>query len=144
MRPEFLADRAFQRTSYLAGEIDQLDWWHTGVRVPVGNRAAREAFGLVATLPDSGAHAVVFTLGLTMADFLAALPACLARLGGVPEKAVCDNDGSIFGRLYGPVAAAYLRDRNQRTARGGFGSTAHRSRSQARTHRLDDSREAAR
>jgi hypothetical protein len=84
-----------ERTSYLAGEIVQLDWWHTGVQVPVGKGATREAFGLVATLPHSGAHAVVFTLGLTMADFLTALPACLARLGGVPEKAVVDNDGSI-------------------------------------------------
>ena len=113
VRPEFLAARAFQRTSYLAGEIVQLDWWHTGVQVPVGKGAAREAFGLVATLPHSGAHAVVFTLGLTMADFLAALPGCLARLGGVPEKAVCDNDGSIVvpgsrpRRLHPEVAALF-------------------------------------
>ena len=113
VRPEFLAARAFQRTSYLAGEIVQLDWWHTGVQIPVGKGATRQAFGLVATLPHSGAHAVVFTLGLTMADFLAALPACLARLGGVPEKAVCDNDGSIVvpgsrpRRLHHEVAALF-------------------------------------
>ncbi len=36
VRPAFLAARAFQRTSYLPGEIGQLDWWHTGVMVPVG------------------------------------------------------------------------------------------------------------
>lgn len=95
VRPGFLAARAFQRTSYLAGEIVQLDWWHTGVQIPVGKGATRQAFGLVATLPHSGAHAVVFMLGLTMGDFLAALPACLTRLGGVPEKAVVDNDSSI-------------------------------------------------
>ena len=89
VRPEFLAARAFQRTSYLPGEIVQLDWWHTGVQIPVGKgadapgvRSGRDAAAL-------GAHAVVFTLGLTMADFLAALPGCLARLGGVAEKAVC-------------------------------------------------------
>jgi transposase len=101
VRPEFLAARAFQRTTYLPGEIVQLDWWHTGLAIPVGKGHTREAFGLVASLPHSGAHAVVFTLGLTMADFLAALPGCLARLGGVAEKAVCDNDASIVARREG-------------------------------------------
>jgi transposase len=101
VRPAFTAARAFQRTSYLPGEIVQLDWWHTGVLVPVGKGQSRQAYGLVATLPHSGAHAVVFTLSLTMADFLAALPACLARLGGVAEKAVCDNDPSIVARREG-------------------------------------------
>jgi transposase len=104
VRPEFAAARAFQRTSYLPGEIVQLDWWHTGVEIPVGKGQVREAYGLVATLPHSGAHAVVFTLGLTMADFLAALPACLARLGGAAEKAVCDNDASIVARREGGQA----------------------------------------
>jgi len=98
VRPEFAAARAFQRTSYLAGEIVQLDWWHTGIGIPVGKDCAREAFGLVATLPHSGAHAVVFTLGRTVGDFMAALLGCLERLGGVPEKAVCDNDASIVAR----------------------------------------------
>ena len=45
MRPGFLAARAFQRTSYLPGEIGQLDWWHT-VRVPVGKGVEREIVGL--------------------------------------------------------------------------------------------------
>jgi transposase len=101
VRPEFAAAQAFQRTSYLAGEIVQLDWWHTGVQLPVGKGQTREAFGLVATLPHSGAHAVVFTLGRTVADFLPALVGCLERLGGVPEKAVCDNDSSIVARREG-------------------------------------------
>ncbi|MGQ0608992.1 MAG: IS21 family transposase, partial [Chloroflexota bacterium] len=114
VRPEFLAARAFQRTSYLPGEIVQVDWWHTGIAIPVGKELSRAAFGLVATLPHSGAHAVVFTLGLTMADFLAALPGCLARLGGVAEKLVCDNDASIVARREGgrarlhPEVAALL------------------------------------
>jgi transposase len=98
VRAELVALEAFQRTSYLPGEIVQLDWWHTGIQVPVGKGQTREAFGLVATLPWSAAHAVVFTLGHTMAEFLAALPGCLARLGGVAHKAVCDNDSSIVAR----------------------------------------------
>jgi transposase len=101
VRPAFTAARAFQRTSYLPGEIVQLDWWHTGVQVPVGKGVTRGAYGLVASLPHSGAHAVVFTVSLTMADFLAALPAALARLGGVAQKAVCDNDASIVARREG-------------------------------------------
>lgn len=100
-RPAFAAARAFQRTSYLPGEIAQLDWWHTGIAIPVGKGRSRPAFGLVVSLPHSGAHAVVFSLGLTMGDFLAALPGCFARLGGVAEKAVCDNDASIVARREG-------------------------------------------
>ena len=61
-------------------------WWHTGVRVAVGNGATREMFGLVATLPASAAHAVMFTLSKTTADFAGALIGCLQRLGGVAEK----------------------------------------------------------
>jgi transposase len=114
VRPEFLAAQAFQRTSYLAGEIVQLDWWHTGIEIPVGKGQTREAFGLVATLPHSGAHAVVFSFGRTMADFLPALVGCLERLGGVAEKAVTDNDPSIVAgreggraRLHPEVAALF-------------------------------------
>jgi transposase len=114
IRPEFRAAQAFQRTSYLAGEIVQIDWWHTGIRIPVGRGQTREAFGLVATLPHSGAHATVFTLSRTVADFLPAFVGCLARLGGVPEKAVCDNDASIVAareggrpRLHPEVAALF-------------------------------------
>ena len=95
VRPAFVAARAFQRTSYLPGEIGQLDWWHTGVLVPVAQGVVREAFGLVLTLPHSGAHATVFTLGRTVADLCVALVGCLERLGGVPEKLVHDNDASI-------------------------------------------------
>ena len=54
VRPEFLAARAFQRTSYLPGEIVQLDWWHTGVQIPVGKGQTRGAYGLVASLPPLG------------------------------------------------------------------------------------------
>ena len=106
--------RSYQRTSYLPGELAQLDWWHTGVRVPVGKDAEREAFGLVATLPHSAAHATVFTFGRTTNDFCGALVGCLIRLGGVPEKAVVDNEGCIVAgrpagrpRLTDDVAALF-------------------------------------
>lgn len=94
-RPPFLAARAYQRTSYLPGEIAQVDWWHTGIALPVGKGATREPFGLVVSLPRSAAHACVFTMSRTVADFCHALVGCFERLGGVTEAAVMDNDSSI-------------------------------------------------
>ncbi len=114
VRPQFVAAVAFQRTSYLPGEVGQVDWWHLPVEVPVGKDAHRGVFGLVVTLPHSAAHAVVFTLAKDVAAFCAALLGCLGRLGGVPEQLVFDNDSSIVAsrtgssvRLHVEVAALF-------------------------------------
>jgi transposase len=101
VRPGFLAARAFQRTSYRPGEIGQVDWWHTGAEIPVGRGRTREAFGLVTSLPHSGAHAAVFSFGRTVGDVRPGLVGCLARLGGVPEALVFDNDTSIVASRTG-------------------------------------------
>jgi transposase len=95
LRPNFLAARSYQRTSYLPGELAQLDWWETGVEIPVGKGATRKAFGLVTSLPHSAAHAAVFSFSKTTADFCPALVGCLERLGGVPLVAVLDNDSAM-------------------------------------------------
>lgn len=108
VRPTFLAARAFQRTSYQPGEIGQVDWWHTGVRVPVGRGVSREAFGLVTSLPFSAAHAMTFSLSRTVGDLRPSLVGCLARLGGVPEKLVFDNDASVVAS--GAGSRARLHD----------------------------------
>jgi len=114
LRPVLRAARSYQRTTYLPGEIAQLDWWHTGVDIPVGKGAGRQAFGLVTTLPHSAAHSTVFTFGRTTAEFCAAALGCFERLGGVPEKAVADNEGCIVAgrprgraRLTDDVAALF-------------------------------------
>lgn len=80
--------------------------------MPIGRGLTREAFGLVLTLPWSGAHAAVFSLSRTMGDARASLVACLERLGGVPAELVFDNDASIVAtrehgraRLHPEVAA---------------------------------------
>jgi transposase len=53
-RTEHLAVQTYQRTSYLPGEICQVDWWSPGIQVPVGKGASREVHGLVAqTLPGA-------------------------------------------------------------------------------------------
>ena len=95
VRPKFIAARSYQRTSYLAGELGQTDWWETGVEIPVGKGATREAFGLVTSLPHSAAHATVFTFSKTTADFCPAFVGCLERLGGVPRAMVLDNDTAM-------------------------------------------------
>jgi hypothetical protein len=88
LRPAFLQPRSFQRTTYLPGELAHGDWWQTGSQIPVGGGATREAYGWVTTLPHSAAHAVVFSLSKTMADFLQAALGCFEeerhRRRGVP------------------------------------------------------------
>lgn len=87
----------FQRTTYVPGDICQLDWWDlpSHFSVPVGKGHARPAFGLVAVLPYSAAHAVVFTHTKTVADVVGALPGVLTRLCGLPRSLVVDRDSSI-------------------------------------------------
>lgn len=108
VRPEFAAAASFQRTTYVPGEIGQVDWWHLPLEVPVGKDAVRPVTGLVVTLPHSAAHAVVFTLAKTTAAFVEALLGCLARLGGVPEQLVFDNDTSIVASRSGRNAVLHL------------------------------------
>lgn len=114
LRPGFLAARSYQRTTYLPGELAHVDWWHTGVQIPVGRGATREAFGLVASLPHSAAHATVFTFSKTTADFCPAMVGCFERLGGVSTAAVLDNDTAMVKprragvvRLVDDVAALF-------------------------------------
>jgi hypothetical protein len=95
VRPRFAPRELHGRTTYLPGELLQADWWDTGIEVPVGKGASRRAYGMVTTLPFSGAHAVVFTHSQTTADAVPALLGCLERLGGVPGKLVIDRDSSL-------------------------------------------------
>jgi transposase len=114
VRPEFLAARTYQRTSYLPGELLQLDWWQPPVKVYVGPHHERQVYGLVATLPHSAAHACVFSFSKTLADLLPAFLGCLVRLGGVPRGVVSDNDRSLLhsgvgrrARLHEELAALF-------------------------------------
>ncbi len=114
VRPPFLAARTYQRTSYLPGELGQVDWWELPVLVPVTANVLRKVFGLVVTLPHSAAHACFFTHSQTLQDFLPALLGCLVRLGGVPQGLVLDNDTSMVvhvpgerSRLHHEVAALF-------------------------------------
>jgi transposase len=104
VRPAFAAAQSFQRTSYVPGQLAQTDWWHTGVRLPVGRSQTREAFGLVTGLPFSACFRVVFAFQRTTAAFLPALLGGLGRLGGLPSGLVFDNDsGIVASRSAGQV-----------------------------------------
>jgi transposase len=114
VRPNFVAARAFQRTSYLPGELAQTDWWQPGIAVPVGKSQHREVFGLVTGLPFSAAFRIVFAFDKTVASFCPALVGGLRRLGGLPKAMVSDNDACIVAarhggqvRLVDEVAALY-------------------------------------
>jgi len=73
----------------------------------VGNGATKNVYGWVTTLPHSAAHAVVYSLSKTMADFLQAALGCFQRLGGVPEAMVVDNDSSIIAGGVGKRAVLH-------------------------------------
>jgi transposase len=107
IRPLFLAARAYQRTTYLPGEVAQADWWHTGRQIPVGQGRTREAFGYLTTLPHSAAHAVVYSFQRTMAELLPAMLGCLARLGGVPKILFIDNDSAAIASGKGRTAVLH-------------------------------------
>jgi transposase len=114
VRPTFAAARAFQRTTYLPGELAQTDWWEPGIWVPVGKGQRREVFGLVTGLPFSAAFRIVFAFNKTVAAFCPALVGGLRRLGGLPTAVVSDNDACIVAsrrggqvRLVDEVAGLY-------------------------------------
>ena len=100
--PTFLAARAFQRTTYLPGEIGQVDWWHTGVQIPVGEGRTREAFGLVTTLPFSARprdHVHPLADDRRLAGRRS--PAASSAWAACPRRLVFDNDASSSRRRAG-------------------------------------------
>jgi transposase len=108
VRPTFQGARSFQRTTYLPGELAHGDWWEPkDTKVRVGPGASRQVYGWVTTLPHSAAHAAVYSLSKTVADFLHAVVACLIRLGGVPDAMVVDNDSSIVATGVGRNAVLH-------------------------------------
>lgn len=62
---------------------------------------APRGFGLVTTVPWSGAHATVLALGRTVGDLRPSLLGCTERVGGVPDSYVFDNDASVVASRTG-------------------------------------------
>lgn len=103
VRPQFVAARAYQRTTYLPGELAQTDWWVPPLVVPVGRGQTRPVSALVTGLPFSAAFRVLFTFARTTAALRPELLGGLARLGGLPTGLVFDNDTSIVAWRRGGI-----------------------------------------
>src|SRR5450759_5355683 len=78
--------------------------WHTGALVLVGRGRTQQAFGLVATVPHSGARVATFSVSMMVRNARPALLGCLARFGGLPDS--CLRHRRLDRRLRAPVGPA--------------------------------------
>ncbi|HEX5520429.1 MAG TPA: IS21 family transposase [Longimicrobiaceae bacterium] len=92
--------RPAQRTGYRPGQVLQLDWGEMPTRPTLAGRE-RRVYGLVASLPYSGAQTVFFSLDMTVESFLEGHVRAFEWLGGVPRECVCDNLRSAVARRDG-------------------------------------------
>jgi transposase len=93
VRPLFAPPpRVYQRTIYRPGELVQLDLWQPR---PAGQGQQRRGYVVVCCLGYSrvGAGALVF--GKQAPDLLWGIARCFWRLGGLPERIVCDREGAL-------------------------------------------------
>jgi transposase len=89
--------RPAQRTGYRPGQVLQLDWAEMPTRPRLAGRE-RRVYGLVASLPYSGAQTAFFSLDLTLESFLEGHVRAFEWLGGVPRECVYDNLRSVVAR----------------------------------------------
>jgi transposase len=113
--------RPAQRTGYRPGQVLQLDWCEMPTRPTVAGRE-RRVYGLVASLPYSGAQTVFFSLDLTLESFLEGHVRALEWLGGVPRECVYDNLRSVVARREGNEV---VWNRRFLHLRGHYGFHAH-------------------
>jgi transposase len=98
LRPLYLPPDPAGRTTYLAGEIAQHDFWFPPVELPVGFGQARSAKQLpVLTMITGYARHVDGLLipSRTAEDLFAGWWRLIARLGAVPRTLVWDGEGAV-------------------------------------------------
>lgn len=98
LRPYYLPPDPSDRTTYLAGEIAQHDFWFPPIELPVGFGQTRTAKQLpVLTMITGYARHVDGLLIPSRAaeDLFAGWWRLLARLGAVPRALVWDNEGAV-------------------------------------------------
>jgi transposase len=108
VRPLFLRQRTFQRTSYRPGALCQFDLWQPSGEVPVGSGQTRRGYVVVGCLPYSRAGAGALVFSKEAPDLLYGIGECLAKLGALPETLVWDREGALHageGRRSEPFAA---------------------------------------
>ena len=103
LRPVYLPPDPAGRTSYVAGEIGQHDFWFPDIELPVGcgqTRTAKQLPVLTMACGYSRWLSAVLVPTRTAADLFAGWWQLLAALGAVPRVLVWDGEGAI-GRWRG-------------------------------------------
>ena len=98
LRPLYLPPDPASRTTYLAGEIAQHDFWFPPIELPVGFGQARTAKQLpVLTMITGYARYVggLLVPSRTAADLFAGWWRLIERLGAVPRTLVWDGEGAV-------------------------------------------------
>jgi transposase len=98
LRPVYLPPDPSSRTTYLAGEIAQCDFWFPPIRLPVGFGQTRTAIQLpVLTMITGYARWVLAVLVPTRRaeDLYAGWWQLLQQLGAVPRVLVWDGEGAV-------------------------------------------------
>ncbi|MGH8473702.1 MAG: IS21 family transposase, partial [Gammaproteobacteria bacterium] len=104
VRPLFLPQRTFQRTSYRPGELCQFDVWRPAERIRVGHGEHRAGYVVVACLGYSRAGAGCLVFSKEAPDLLFGIARCLWSLGGLPETLVWDREGALHARAGRPTS----------------------------------------
>jgi transposase len=98
LRPLYLPPDPSDRTTYLAGEIAQHDFWFPPIELPVGFGQTRSAKQLpVLTMITGYARHVdgVLIPSRTAEDLFAGWWRLISRLGAVPRTLVWDGEGAV-------------------------------------------------
>jgi transposase len=105
LRPAYLPPDPASRTSYVAGEVSQCDFWFPLVRVPVGSgqvRAARQLPVLTMVTGYSRWLSAVLVPSRHAQDLYAGWWRLIAALGAVPRVQVWDGEARpVAGRQAG-------------------------------------------
>ena len=95
LRPR--SERPAQKTSYMPGQVLQVDWGEMPTRPRIAGRE-RRVYALVFSLPFSGAATSHFSFDMTIEAFLDGHVQAFAWLGGVARECVYDNLKSAVAR----------------------------------------------
>jgi len=109
LRPVYLPPDPAGRTTYLAGEIAQHDFWFPPIELPVGFGQARTARQLPVLTMITGYSRHVDGLLIPSRDaqdLFAGWWRLIARLGAVPRTLVWDGEGAVGRYRRGPVLTA--------------------------------------
>jgi transposase len=106
LRPVYLPPDPASRTTYLAGELAQCDFWFPEVEMPVGFGQVRTSKLLPVLVMASGYSRILAARLLPSreaADLFAGWWLLMQQLGGVPKTLVWDGEGAIGRRRGGKI-----------------------------------------